>query len=344
MKTSPTPTGELSLNEYSEDRREVTVPIPLPVIFTQVKGKTTLTDLKLWYLLLHHSWDELLTHSKVGEWHRIKEHDLSRLFRKYTGTRDIERLWQSGKRLADLRVEYQQVDEDGDRWFGISSMFHCRYKPKGKRDGIFEYMFPAPLVPILLDPKVYARLQIAYMLQLRSKYAIGLYQMLETVANKRTPTLSGNVEDLRQWLKVPEGKLIPWANLYNRALLPALKELNKSEEITGLKVSHQVKRSGKGRKVSNILFFVEKTESRVYFEGSLRGSRARKIESNLYRIVPPIPEYKIAEIAKRYAPKFDYKILEKQWREKISKEGKPENALASFTGYCKAVTKNSWRG
>lgn len=344
MKTSPIPTGELSLNEYPEDTREVTAPVPLPVVFTQVRGKMTLTDLKLWYLLLHHSWDDLLTHSKVGEWHRISESDLNGLFSKYTGTKSIERLWQSGKQLADLRVEYQQVDEDGDRWFGISSMFHCRYKPKGKRDGIFEYMFPAPLVPILLDPKVYARLQIAYMLQLRSKYAVGLYQMLETVANKRASVLSGSVEDLRQWLKVPDGKLLPWANLHNKALRPALEELNKSEELTGIRVTHELKRSGRGNKVNKISFFVEKTESRIYFEGSLKSSQAKKIESNLYKLVPPIPEYKIAEIAKRHAPKFDYRVLEKQWREKISKEGKPENALASFTGYCKAVAKNSWRG
>jgi len=264
------------------------------------------------------------------------------LFAKYTGTKSIERLWDSAKRLANLRVEFQQVDDYGDLWRGISSLFHCRYKEKGQRDGILDYMFPAPLIPMLLDPKVYARLQITFILQLKSKYAIGLYQMLETVANKRTPTLIGSVSDLRSWLKVPHGKLTNWANLYNKALLPALRELNANEDLIGLKIDLDVIKSGRGSKVDKVVFTVFKIESRVSFEKTLRSSVAKKIESNLYAVVPPIPEFKIIEIARKYAKKFDHKILEQQWRQKIANEGAPENALASFAGYCKAVGKKSF--
>lgn len=339
MNTSPKPTGELTQNLVCGDRRGITVPVPLPIIFSQIHGKLTLTDLKLWYLLLHCSWDDLLTHSKLGEWHSIKESELNGLFKKYTGTKSIDRLWGSGKRLAELRVEFQQVDDDGDKWVGISSLFHCRYKEKGVRDGIFEYMFPAPLIPILLDPKVYARLQIAFMLRLKSKYAIGLYQMVETVANKRSPVLSGTVDEVRSWLKVPEGKLSNWANLYNKALLPALHELNEFIELTGLVVDHHVHKSGKGGKVTHVQFSVSKTDGRVEFEKSIKASSASKIERDLYKVVPPIPEFKIAEIAKKHARHFDYKLLEKQWRQKILKDGAPDNALASFAGYCKAVAE-----
>lgn len=337
MNNNPKPTGELTQNLIPSDKREITVPIPLPVIFSQIHGKLTLTDLKLWYLLLHYSWDDLLIYSKLGEWHSIQESELNGLFKKYTGTKSIDRLWDSGKRLAELRVEFQQIDNDGDKWIGISSLFHCRYKEKGVRDGIFEYMFPAPLIPILLDPKVYARLQIAFMLRLKSKYAIGLYQMIETVANKRSPTLSGTVDNLRSWLKVPEGKLSNWANLYNKALSPALNELNECVELTGLVVDCQIHKLGRGGKVTQILFSVFKTKNRIEFEKSIKTSKTSKIERDLYKLVPPIPEFKIAEIAKKYARHFDYKVLEKQWRQKILKDGAPANALASFAGYCKAV-------
>jgi len=337
MRIAPKPTGLLSLDKKPEDKRNITTPIPLPVIFTQVDGKITLTDLKLWYMLLHCSWEDLLCKSKVGEWHSLKESELNLLFAKYTGTKSIDRLWDSAKRLATLRIEFQQEDDDGDLWEGISSLFHCRYKAKGHRDGIFEYMFPAPLIPLLLDPKIYARLQVAFMLQLRSKYAIGLYQMLETVANRRTPILTGTVDELRNWLKVPNGKLTSWSNLYNKALLPALEELNSCENLAGFKIELEVIKGGKGSKVEKVVFNVFKTEHRVSFEKTLKSSAAKKIESNLYSVVPPIPEFKIIEIARKYAKKFDHKILEQQWRQKILNEGAPENALASFAGYCKAV-------
>ena len=133
-------------SDGEEGTQETTLPIPVPVAFTKIEGEYTLLDAKLWVMLLHLSWEELLTHSKIGVWHEISESELISIFAKHTGTKDIDKLWNSGRRLASTVVEYQRVDENDERWMGVSTMFFCEYKPKQKRDGMFRYMFPAPLV------------------------------------------------------------------------------------------------------------------------------------------------------------------------------------------------------
>ena len=264
---APKPTG--SLKEESVSKEQVTMPLPLPIVFTELKGNITLTDSKLWFMLLHLSWDELETHSKVGIWHEIKESELLSLFRKYTGTKDLDRLWGSGCRLSDIRARYERVDEKDERWKGATGMFVCEYKKKSERDGVFRYMFPAPLVDILLDPRVYARLHIPFILQLKSKYSISLYQILEAVANRRNPTLEVALDELRRWLNVPEGKLLRWNNFYSKALNPALKEINDKSLMSGIVAQAESIRNGRGGKVTRVLFIVEKTPKRLIFEEKL---------------------------------------------------------------------------
>ena len=70
--------------------------------------------------------------------------------------------------------------------------------------------FPPLLVPILKDPRRFARLRTHFLIELSGKYAVTLYELLESAANKDVPELKASVEDLRRWLQVPKGKLLRW--------------------------------------------------------------------------------------------------------------------------------------
>lgn len=266
-------------------QQETTLPIPIPVAFTKIEGDYTLIDSKLWLLLLHLSWEDLLTHSKAGVWHEIAESELIAIFAKHTGTKDIEKLWASGRRLASTVVEYQRIDENDERWMGISTMFFCEYKPKQKRNGLFRYMFPPPLVDIFLEPKIYARLRLFFVFQLRSKYSVRLYQLLESVSNLDNPRLDIEVSDLREFLNVPDGKLASWSEFCRFALLPAIDEINLNPEISWISVDHELVRKGRGGKVQRVVFHITKTEERKFFEQQLKtknkkeGSNSRLHES-----------------------------------------------------------------
>jgi hypothetical protein len=322
-----------------EPDKTASVPVPLPVIMVHVDGPYTALDRKLWVLLLHLGWDELLTRSKVGEWHEINEKELLRIFSQYSGLKDRDKLWQSAERLARTVVQYLKGELNDKRWRGVSSLFFAEMQDKEERDGVFRYMFPPALVPILLEPGKFARLKVQFMLGLESKYAVTLYELVESVANQQHPSLECSVEQLRQWLKVPEGKLKQWGELWTRALMPALDEINRKSNEGGLNVTYEIIGGGKGRKVQGIRFNVEKTEQRRVQESFFRKDRPHLPDASTSAATDALAAFssKVYEIAKKAAPGWDVYGLEKEWRMwGASKAGwPPENPEGAFIAFCK---------
>jgi hypothetical protein len=325
-------TGNL-LDEGNTD--SITTPVPLPVVFSQISGSFTAFDRKLWLLLLHLEWDNLLTKSKVGEWHEINESDLRTIVIKYIGDRNVERFYDSAKRLADTRVEYR-VTEGDDRWVGWCGLFHAQVLEKPKRDGVFRFMFPSPLVPILLEPGKFARLRVGFMLKLDSKYAVTLYQVLESVANLRVPVLEATVDEIRGWLKVPEEKLILWGHFYTKALSPALKEINSNPDLSGIYITHELIRSGKGGKVQRVKFTVQKTPQRVGFEKQITVSKKAKEAARVSSLIPAFNGTSIYTKVKKIAPRFDASHLEREWRDWVVQNDIPvKSPEAHFMDFVK---------
>ena len=315
MNLFPVSTTGSLLDERDTD--SVTTPVPLPVVFSQVTGPFTAFDRKLWLLLLHLEWDNLLTKSKVGEWHEVEESTLRALVIKYMGARDNERFWDSIKRLTKTHVEYHFIEDD-ERWEGATTLFMGQYKAKQKRTGIVRFMFPPPLIPIILEPGRFARLRVEFMLKLDSKYAVTLYQVLESVANLRVPVLDATVDEIRGWLKVPEGKLKTWQALENYALSPALKEINSNPELSGVSITHELVRGGKGGKVQRVKFTVQKTSQRVGFEKQITVSKKAKEVARVSNLIPPFNGTAVYSKARKIAPKLDVYVLEREWRDWIS--------------------------
>jgi hypothetical protein len=312
----------------------ITTPVPLPIVFSQITGPFTAFDRKLWLLLLHLEWDNLMTKSKIGEWHEVEESTLRTLVIKYMGARDNERFWDSIKRLTKTHVEYTRVDENDERWEGASTLFIGEYKPKQKRTGIVRFMFPPNLVPILLEPGKFARLRVEFMLKLDSKYAVTLYQVLESVANLRAPVLEATVDEVRGWLKVPEGKLKTWQDLERKALSPALKEINSNPDLSGIYIAHELIRGGRGGKVQRIKFTVQKTPQRVGFEKQITLSKKAKEVARVSSLIPPFNGTSIYSKAKKLAPKLEIYSLEREWRDWVlSKDIYVKNPEAHFLGF-----------
>jgi plasmid replication initiation protein len=318
------------------DTYPITAPVPLPVVFSQITGPFTAFDRKLWLLLLHLEWDSLLTKSKVGEWHEVKESTLRALVIKYIGDRNTERFWDSAKRLADTRVRYERIDENDERWEGACTLFMSEYKSKDKRNGQFRFMFPPPLIPIILEPGKFARLRVEFMLKLDSKYAVTLYQVLESVANLKSPTLTATVDELRGWLKVPEGKLSQWAFLERKALIPAIKEVNSNPELSGIYINYELIRSGKGGKVQKVRFTVQKNVQRIIAEKEIQTTKKAKETARISRLIPPFHGTTIYAKAKKIAPSLDVYYLEKEWRDWVSQSDVAiKNPEAHFMAFVK---------
>ena len=93
--------------------------------------------------------------------------------------------------------------------------------------GTLTYSFDKRLVPLLSESTVFGKLELEVMRAFSTKYALALY---EAVARRvRLSSVFSEVfplEAFREVLGVPEGKLVAYGSLKQKAIDPALREIN----------------------------------------------------------------------------------------------------------------------
>lgn len=96
-------------------------------------------------------------------------------------------------------------------------------RPRGE----MTYSFDKRLVEVLKDSVSFGKLEIAVMAAFSSKYSLALYEHLSRRVNlKNVWQQEYTIEEFREILGVGEGQLKAFGNLKQRALVPALKEIN----------------------------------------------------------------------------------------------------------------------
>jgi len=71
-------------------------------------------------------------------------------------------------------------------------------------NGIIEYSFPHQIINMLLDPKMFAKINLVAIKGLRSRYSIALYELAEDYINAQIPNMS--MKDFRLLMGIEEGK------------------------------------------------------------------------------------------------------------------------------------------
>lgn len=318
---SPAPTGD----PWQPSLRDpATIPVPLPIIIVSVEGPYTEQDRKLWTFLLHAVWDEL------GEKpiHAIPIREINKMFREMHGRHHTDWIWESAKRLSKTTVEWRTTEGD-KRYKGISALFGAKTEEEDQEAGVLQFHFPPLLVPILKDPRRFARLRTHFLIQLSGKYAVTMYELLESVSNKEIPVLEASVEELRKWLKVPEGKMLRGPDFRRRVLEPAIAQLNDNPNGAGFTVHMTLQKEGKA--VKWVRFEVIKTKERAAIEAKLR-DREKQLD-----LFEPHLRTETYEEARRLASGWDVYRLSAEWREWAQEKDMwpPTNPDAAFLGFCK---------
>jgi Initiator Replication protein len=317
----PVPTGNPWIPSPSDPP---TIPIPLPVIIVSVEGPYTEQDRKLWAFLLHAVWDDL--EGKVI--HEIPIREINGVFRHLGGRHHVDWVWESARRLTKTIVEWRYTHGD-KRYKGISALFGAQVEEEDRAAGVLRFHFPPLLVPILKDPRRFARLRTHFLIELSGKYAVTLYELLESVANKTVPEMRVEVEELRAWLKVPEGKLTRWQDFRRYVLEPAVQQINANPEGSGFRVRMKPKKDG--RAIKWVVFEVIKTKERQAIDAKLR-DREKQLDLFDVRLRPDT-----FDKAKELAPGWDVYMLEAEWREWGAQQPgwPPDKPDAAFIGFCK---------
>lgn len=317
-----------------DEKNPATVPVPHAVIITKIEGAYTEKDRKLWVFLVHAVWDELLE----KRLHEISVCKINRLFMERGGDSSSSWIWDSAKRLSRTIVEWEQDGADGSRLQGVSNLLNAVLSKEARVSGRLKFEIPALLSEVIRQPYRFSRLRLHFMIGLSGKYAVTLYELLEGVANMKSSVLDVPLGQLRQWLKVPDGKITEYYDLKRRVIDPALKQINENPEGAGFSVT--VEPIKEGRAVERLRFVVSKSAARVADEKGIKEPRnIIAVESTIN-----IEEIKLLtetyERAKAAAPGYDVYFLEIEWREYIQKNGiKPNSPDAAFVGFCKKKAK-----
>jgi hypothetical protein len=327
---SPKPTG----NPWQvTSTKPASVPVPLPVVMVRVEGSYTALDRKLWLLLLHNAWDNL---DKPMHIHEAQVSEVLRLFRQF-GRRDLGQrgvleaskkgiehteaaaIWQSIRRLVKTTVDWE--DEE---YKGISALLASAMTHKAQREtGRIYYTFSPQLAKNVLLPRSFARLRTHFIMGLRCKYAVTLYEILEGYVNRRDTTCTVTIDELKSWLKVPETSYPDWRELKKRVVAPAVDEINERADDAGFAVAYEGVREGKA--FTKIKFTVTKTEDRAAHDATL--GRKAQVHKRRARAIaglgdpdnPPQPTGDAIDSFRRQWPGNDpYEVISRfqdKWRD-----------------------------
>jgi hypothetical protein len=138
-----------------------------------------------------------------------------------------------------------------------------------------------------------------------------------------------SVDELRHWLKVPEGKLLRWQELRRDVLEPALRQIKDHPTGAGFRVRMQVVKES--RAIIGVVFEVLKTKERQAFDAKLKDHEKHL---NLFEVRPKTDTYAKAKAA---TLGWDIYVLEAEWKAWGSQqqEWPPKNPDGAFIGFCR---------
>lgn len=175
-----------------------------------------LVDRRTFNLLIAAAWDNISDDVE----HSISKRDL-----RTQNNNANDRLDETIGRLMGARVRVK-IERDGKEYIRSVSLLETVEAPV-RADGQVYYRFPRPLRRLISDSSIFARLSKEVMLNLSSKYALALYEMVQKRGNlKHKTTEIFTVQELRDLLGVPPDKLGRYNNFKSRALAQAVTEVN----------------------------------------------------------------------------------------------------------------------
>lgn len=315
------------------DTSPATVPVPTQTTIVSVEGSYTERDRKLWVFLLHAVFEEL------GDtpMHSLSVREINNVFREVSGQHDSKWIWESAKRLAKTLAEWKTVGGMGDDRFeelGMGTLLFANLTKRHRSAGTLHFGFPPNLIPIIKEPMRFARLRVHFLLKLSGKYAVTLYEVLEGYANRRDGRCEVTIDDLRQWLSVPEGSYQTWKNFRLRVLDPAIKQINDDPIGAGFSVAYTPVRQG--RSYHKIVFQLSKTNNRKTTERLMKDKANTKRKKGAGELL--VIDQWAMERGRQIAVEkgWDFSLLEREFR---SFANNPDNPSAAFVGFCKQKEK-----
>ncbi len=208
-----------------------------------------LTDWRIYNQLLANAWEDI----DKNVIHRIHKSYL----RGSHGSTD--RITESLKRLMGA-IATVKITKDGKPSHLHVQLLGANIVQEAE-DGYFYYKFPDEMRVIITRSTVFARIKSHVMYALRSKYALRLYEIVQKRVNLKFKRYEEfTVDEFRNLLGVPKGKLKRFADLNKHAIAPAVEELDR---VGCHKVWTENIREGRTVKKIVLYWFEKSSEGRL---------------------------------------------------------------------------------
>jgi plasmid replication initiation protein len=191
-------------------------------------------------------------------------------------------------------------------------------------EGFLEFSFSAKLAPYLLAlKKEFTRYQLKNVIRLKSAYSIRIYELLKQYQSVGSRFF--DLEEFRQILSIPEGKLSRYTDLRRRVLETAKKELKHSD------IGFEYQPIKTGRKVTGLDFTIFQNQDTIKKSYKKRETKKNeKTKSKIIKETQPDLDFERAKAQadiRRLNSLYDhnpdlYQDLEKQAKKRLSKADK----------------------
>ena len=299
-----------------EDKEHCSVVLTTDTMKVKVEGKFRQRERKLFVLLVHSVWNELGTKKQ----YTVEVEKIKQVFREVAGIKGFNNwIWDYLENLAEIKITFEN-----ERYRGVTRLIS--YVKADKETGDVTFEIPSEIEKGIKSPTQFARLDTYFLIGLKGKYSVSLYQLLESKINLRKfnskETLDEedrfieiNLEQLRGWLNVSDGQYKLWADFDRRVLQPAVEEINSNPLASTFTVRTEEIR-GARRKVKGVKFFLSKTTERLRLEKSIQVTKEAKISAQRSNVIPPFEGTKVYDDARKIIPQeYDLHALEQEWRD-----------------------------
>lgn len=185
--------------------------------------------------------------------------------------KDAKHIQDSLKELMSIVVDYNILGKDKQAEWGAFTLL-SEVKVSG---GEVSYAFPPSIKNALLNPRMYARINIAITRGLTSKYSLALYELARDYVNVSIPRMT--IKNFRDLMGLDDGQYDNFPDFRRRVIETAVDEINLK---TDLQIGVEYIKDG--RKVIGLQFNVR--EQTVASDGIPIEDAVMKIEEMIVHI------------------------------------------------------------
>jgi plasmid replication initiation protein len=198
---------------------------------------------------------------ELSRWHEVDMRDLKAILGTSNQT-NMKHLKEELKKLTTISVEYNILEKDKDVWGCFSLLTEVKIELNELRENRIYFKLGELIEKNLVLPNVFAKIDLKTIKDLKSKYSVIMYEILEDYKNVNIPKMT--IKKFRELMGIEESQYKLTANLKKKVFEVIKTEIN---EKTNFTIDYELHKTG--RKITGIQWqIIEFDESKQnrYFE------------------------------------------------------------------------------